>query len=99
MVLTFEKYTILAKYLKILLTPYIIESYFKIKKNTFSIKKGNTYIKIEIRVVSREFLAFKYIFLIFRNKSDIYSLTSEIMISRLTPVFRYTISICICVGR
>ena len=54
----------------------------------------NTYLKLEIRVVCREFLAFRY-------KSDDY-LYLYIRIFdnlRLKQVFWYTISICICVGR
>ena len=51
----------------------------------FSKKTLNTYLKLEIRVVSREFLAFKYVFIIFfkSNQMIIYICTSDILNSRL----------------
>ena len=57
-------------------------------------KTINTFLKIEIRVVCREFLAFKYVLSGFfeTNQMIIYICTSEIG-------FWYIISICICVGR
>ena len=75
---------------------YILASFF------FSKKTLNTYLKLEIRVVCREFLAFKYgIIVFFRNKTDdyLYLYVRNIENSSLKPVFRYTIFICICVGR
>ena len=59
------------------------------------------YLKLEIRVVCRDFLAFKYIFIVFRNKSDdyLYLLFVNLEKSRLKPGFWQTISICICEGR
>ena len=64
----------------------------------FCLKTINTYLKLEIRVVCREFLAFKYIFFCFLDKTDdnLYLYSENY---RLKPVFRYTIFICICFGR
>jgi hypothetical protein len=59
------------------------------------------YLKPEIRAVRREFLAFKYLFnvLFETNQTIILFVHQNLENSRLNPVFRYTISICICVGR
>ena len=47
---------------------YILASIF------FFLKTINTYLKLEIRVACREFLAFKYVVIVFfRNKTDDYS--------------------------
>ena len=65
-------------------------------------KTINTYLKLEIRVACREFLAFKYVVIFFfRNKTDdhLYLYIRNLENSRLKSVFRYTIFICICVGR
>ena len=67
----------------------------------FCKKTINTYLKLEIRDVCRECLAFKYVFIVFfQNKSDdhLYLYIRNLKNSRLKPVFQYTISICICVG-
>ena len=54
-------------------------------------------------VVCREFLGFRYIFIIFfRNKSDEFvyiRISKHLENSRLKPVLRYKLSICICVVR
>ena len=69
----------------------------------FPKKKKNIYLKLEIRVACREFLAFKYVpsYLFFGNKTDdyFYLYMRNLENSRLKPVFRYTIFICIYVGR
>ena len=65
---------------------YIVASVF------FSKKTINTYLKLKIRVACREFLAFNYLVIVFfviRNLEN----------TRLKPVFRYAIFICICVDR
>ena len=75
---------------------YILASVF------FSKKTINTYLKLEIRVACREFLALKYVVIVFfRNKTDdyLYLYIRNLEYSRLKPVFRYAIFICICVGR
>ena len=75
---------------------YILASDFFFKKTI------NTYLKLEYRVVCREFLAFKYVVIVFfRNKTDdyLYLYIRNLENSRLKPVFRYTIFIYICVGR
>ena len=59
----------------------------------FSKKTINTYSKLEIRVVGREFLAFQWYLIV----DDLYIRNLEN--SRLKPGFRDTISFCICVGR
>ena len=69
---------------------YVLASEFFQKDNKY-------YLKLEICVVCREFLAFKYVFIFFsRNKSDnyLYLYFRNIKNSRLKLVFRYTISIC-----
>ena len=61
----------------------------------------NTYLKLRICVVCREFLAFKYVFIVIfeTNQMIIYNCTSEILqVVCLKPVFSNTISICIFVG-
>ena len=62
-------------------------------------KTINTYLKLEICVMCREFLAFKYAFVVLfeSNQMIIYICTPEN--SRLKQVFLYTISIFICFGR
>ena len=60
------------------------------------------YLKLEIYVVCREFLVFEYLYILFfQNKSDdyLYLYIRNLENSRLKPVFRFTTSICICVGR
>ena len=66
-------------------------------------KTINTFLELEISVVCREFSAFKYVSIFFFSK-QIRWLSYNLYIrnlehSRLKPVFRYTISIYICVGR
>ena len=63
----------------------------------FSKKTINTYLNLEIRVACREFLAFKYVVIVFFETKQmiIYNCPSDILKTR---VFRYTIFICICVG-
>ena len=55
----------------------------------FEKKMLNTYLKLENRVVGREFTAFKYVFIVFRNKSDdyLYLYIRNLKNSRLKPVF------------
>ena len=68
----------------------------------FSKKMINMYIKLEIHVVCREFLAFRYIFIHFFNKSDdyLYLYNRNLENSCLKPVFRYTMTILfVFVGR
>ena len=65
-------------------------------------KTINMYLKLEIRVACWEFLAFKYVVIVFfRNKTDdyLYLYIRNLENLRLKPVFRYTIFICICVGK
>ena len=66
-------------------------------------EKGDKYyLKLEIRIVCREFSAFKYVFIFFfQNKSDdyLYLYIRNLENSRLKPVSRYTISMSICIGR
>ena len=81
---------------------YAINVHFNI--SFFSKKTMNTYLKLEIGVVCREYLGFKYTFIIyvfFLNKLDdyLYLYVRYLENSRLNPVFQYTISICICVSR
>ena len=52
------------------------------------------YSKLEIRLVCREFSAIKYVFIVY-----LYLYTRNLENLCLKPVFRYTTSICICVGR
>ena len=62
----------------------------------------NTFLKLEICVVCREFLAYNYVSIVFfQNKSDDYSYLyiRNLENLHLKPGFPYTISICICVGR
>ena len=62
----------------------------------------NMYLKIEICVACREFLAFKYVVIIFfRNKRDdyLFSYIKNLENLRLKQVLWYTILIFICVGR
>ena len=71
---------------------YILASDF------FLTKTISTYLKLEIRV--REFLVFKYAFIVsFEKKSDdyLYLYIRNLENSRLKPVFWYSISFCICV--
>ena len=67
---------------------------YNIASDFFWKKIINMYWKLEIRVVCREFLAF------FKNKSYdyLYLYIRNLENSHLKPVFRYTISISICVG-
>jgi hypothetical protein len=50
-------------------TNQMLDVYFSIG---FKKKAINTYLKLEIRVVCKEFLAFKYVFIFFQNISDDY---------------------------
>ena len=68
----------------------------------FSEKDDKYILKLKICVVYREFLVIKYVFIVFFRKiSDdyLYLYIRNLESSRLKPVFRYTIAICICVGR
>ena len=49
----------------------------------------NTYLKLETRVVCWKFLAFKYVFIVFQNKSDDYLCLyiRNLENSRLKPFF------------
>ena len=74
---------------------YILASVFFQKEHKYVLK-------LEICVACREFLAFKNVVIVFfRNKTDdyLYLYIRNLENSRLKPVFRYTIFICICVGR
>ena len=61
----------------------------------FSKKKINTYLMLEIRVVCRVFLAFKYVFVVFFLSKQLRWLFifRNLENSRLKSGFRYTISI------
>ena len=67
-------YTSRIKYVKM----YIFASVFVSKKTI------NTYLKLEIRVACREFLAFRYVVIVFfeTKKMIIYICTSEILKTR-----------------
>ena len=81
----------------ICITPvlYFSNVYFSIWLGTI-----NTYLKLEIRVECREFLALNTYQLFFWNKTDdcLFLYIRNLANSSLKPVFRYTISICIYVG-
>ena len=62
--------------------------------SVFFEKDDKYYLKPKIRVVCRECLAFKYVFIV-----SFFETNQMIENSCLNLVFRYTISICICVDR
>ena len=66
--------------------PYHAADFFK--------KDDKYYSKLEICVVCRGFLAFKYVYIVFFKTNQ---MIGNLKISRLKPVFCYIISICICV--
>ena len=61
--------------------PQLITMYTYLGICSFSEKTIKTYVKLEISVVCREFIAFKYIFIFFQNKlwMIIYICTSEVL--------------------
>ena len=50
-------------------------------------KDDNTHLKIEIRVVCREFVSPKYVLVVFLNNSDHYICTSKILKTRVLNRF------------
>ena len=74
-----------------------------ILSSDFSKKTINMYLKLDICVVCKEVLDFRYVHIYYfvQNKSyeylNLYIRNLENL--RLNPIFWYTISFCICVGR